>query len=206
MTFLTETFTNCRWYGTQLSLASEILIVTLIVNSNRNSASVIRRQLLHVFISHPIGFEGLATMLVSVNMFSKLVLQSPTSRDVSALESPLRILHWTCCSLLSDLCSYIGYATVEFQASRLSVFVALGAWINHLPPVCLSTIWKFGTREHTCQMWLQWQWSPATVMKASSFPVHVHSCLTRVAIIRWTGGILSRNCSILFITVLSIAY
>ena len=32
-------------------------------------------------------------------------------------------------------------------------------------------------------------------------PLFGHFCLTRVAIIRWTGGILSWNCSILFITV-----
>ena len=91
------------------------------MNCNRNYASVIRRQLLYVFIFHPMGFEGLATMLVSVNIFSKLVLQSLTSRDVSALESSFRILDWTCCYRLSDLCSYIEYFTGEFQASQLIV-------------------------------------------------------------------------------------
>ena len=76
-------------------------------------------------------------------------------------------------------------------------------WINHLPPVCWFTFWKLGAREHTCQMRLQCQWSPAAVMKASSFRLHIHFCLTRVAIIRWTGDILSWNCSLLFNTVLS---
>ena len=84
-----------------------IPIVKLIVNSNMNSAPIIRRQLLHVFILHLIGFEGLATMLVSVNMFCKLVLKSLTSRDVSAPGSPFRILVWTCCYRLSGLCSHI---------------------------------------------------------------------------------------------------
>ena len=60
-----------------------------------------------------------------------------------------------------------------------------------------------GAREQTCQMRLQCQWSPAAVMNASSFPVHIHLCLTRVEIIRWTGGILSWTCSILFITALN---
>ena len=39
-------------------------------------------------------------------------------------------------------------------------------------------------REQTCQMRMQCQWSPAVVMNASSFPVHIHLCLTRVEIIR----------------------
>ena len=39
------------------------------------------------------GFEGLATLLVSVNMFSKLVLQPLTIRDVSALY--LLLEYWT---------------------------------------------------------------------------------------------------------------
>ena len=95
----------------ELSLTSEILIVKSIVNSNMNSAPIIRRQLLHVFIFHSIGFESLATMLVSANMFRKLVLQSLTSRDVSAPGSPFTILDWTCCYRLSDLCSRIGYFT-----------------------------------------------------------------------------------------------
>ena len=120
-----------------MSLASELLIVKLIVNSNRNSASVIRRQLLHVFTFHPIGFEGLVAMLVSVNMFSKLVLQSFTSRDISALESPFRILDWTCCYRLSDLCSYIGYFTGELQASPLMSLRRWVPWINHLLPVLI---------------------------------------------------------------------
>ena len=53
-----------------------------------------------------------------------------------------------------------------------------------MPPVCWSTFWKLGAREHTCQKRLLCQWSPAAALKVSSFPVHVHSCLTRVAIIR----------------------
>ena len=96
-------FVNCPWYGTQLSLASEILIVKLIVNNNMYSAPIIRRQVLHVFIFHPIGFEALATMLISVNMFRKLVLQSFPSRDVSAPGSPFRILGCTCCYHTSAL-------------------------------------------------------------------------------------------------------
>ena len=144
-----------------------------------------------MLIFHPIGFEGLATMLVSVNMFSKLVLQPLTIRDVSAPGFPFRILDWTCCYRLSDLCSHIGYFTGEFQVSRLIVFAALVPWINQLPLVCWSTFWKLGAREHTCQMRLQCQWSPAAVMEASSFPLHIHFCLPRVAIIRWAGGILS---------------
>ena len=107
-------------------LASEILAVKLIVNSNMNSAPIIRRQLLHMFIFHPIGFEGLATMLVSVNMFSKLVLKSLISWAVSAPGSPFRILDGTCCYRLSDLCSHIGCFTGEFQGLGLIVFEMLG--------------------------------------------------------------------------------
>ena len=92
----------------ELPLASEILIVKSIVNSNMNSAPIIRRHLLHVFIFHHIGFECLA-MLVSANMFCKLVLQSLSSQDFSAPGSPFRILGWTCCYRLADLCSHIGY-------------------------------------------------------------------------------------------------
>ena len=64
-------------------------------------------------------------MLVSVTMFSKL--QPLTSRDVFAPGSPFRILDWTYCYRLSDLCSHIGYFTGEFQASRPIVFAALVA-------------------------------------------------------------------------------
>ena len=84
------------------------------------------KSIWHVLIFHPIGFE-LATMLVSVNMFSKLDLRPLTIRDVSAHGSPFRILDWTCCYRLSDLCSHTGYFTEEFQASRLTVFAVIGA-------------------------------------------------------------------------------
>ena len=49
----------------------------------------------------------------------------------------------------------------------------------------LVHFWKLGAREHhdTCQMQLQCQWSPAAVMKASSFPLHIYFCSTRVATI-----------------------
>ena len=49
-------------------------------------------QYLYVYIFHPIGFEGLAIMLVSVNMFNKLVLKSFISRDVSATGTGLNML------------------------------------------------------------------------------------------------------------------
>ena len=155
-----------------------------------------------MFIFHPIGFEGLATMLVSVTKFSKLSSATPTFRDVFAPGSPFRMLDLTCCYRLSDLCSHIGYFTGEFQTSRLIVFAALDAVDLPLVSCMLVHFLDIGAREQTCQMRLQCQWSQAAVMNASSFPVHIHLCLTRVEIIRWTGGILSWTCSILFITAL----
>ena len=153
-----------------------------------------------MFICHPIGFEGLAIVLVSVIMFSKLVLQPLTSRDVSAPGSPFRILDWTCCYLLSDLCPHIGYFTGEFQASRLIVFVALGA-VDQPLAFCILVPFLEIRRART---YLSDATAVPAVMKASSFPLHIHFCLTREANTRWTGGILSWNCRILFITVLSI--
>ena len=59
------------------------------MNNNMNSAPIIRRQVLHVLI----GFEALATMLISVNMFRKLVLQSPPLEMFPSPELPLE--YWT---------------------------------------------------------------------------------------------------------------
>ena len=155
-----------------------------------------------MFIFHPIGFEGLATILVLVNLFSKLVLQPLTIRDVSAPVSLFRILDWTCCYRLSELCSHIGYFTGEFQASRLIVFAALGAVDQPLASCMLVHFLEIRlTRTYL---------SDATAVSvvtsigdesefSTTFPIRF--CLTRVAIIRWTGGIFSWNCSILFITV-----
>ena len=59
-----------------------------------------------------------------------------------------------------------------------------GVGCRGLTTCLLYTFWTLGAREQTCQMRMQCQWSPAAVMSASSFPVHIHLCLTRVEIIR----------------------
>ena len=61
-------------------------------------------------------------MLVSVNMFSKLVLKSLISRDVSATGTGLNML----LSVIRFMFSYIGYSTREFQALRLIGLAVLG--------------------------------------------------------------------------------
>ena len=49
-------------------------------------------------------------------------------------------------SFTSCLDSLLRYFTREFQAMQLAVLLCFVPWINHLPPVCWSTFWKFSLK------------------------------------------------------------